>query len=59
MKCPECGGELSKKWQQQTCSNQTTVFGAMWCCSICGGAYTKTQLLRAQTPAGDSAARPA
>jgi hypothetical protein len=49
MICPECGGELSRKWNPQ---NSQTPDGKViaWNCSVCGGQFTREDLAPAPKP---------
>lgn len=36
MICPECNGEMSKKWQPKPASQATGLAIVLWACGICG-----------------------
>lgn len=41
MTCPECGGELSKKWNLQNAAKVASDKVIAWNCSVCGGEFTR------------------
>jgi hypothetical protein len=41
MTCPECGGELSKKWNLQSAERVPSDKVIAWNCSVCGGEFTR------------------
>ncbi len=48
MKCPECRGEMSKKWNPQTAVRVAPGSAVVWECSVCGHQLTQAEMKMAE-----------
>jgi len=48
--CPECGGELSKKWNPQTAAKAVSAKVIAWTCSVCGGQFSREEVASPSHP---------
>lgn len=55
MICPDCGGELSKKWNLQTAERVPSNKVIAWNCSVCGGEFTREDVAPASKVSRTSA----
>ena len=44
MICPECSGELSRKWNPQTSGKTASAKIIAWNCSVCGGEFSREEV---------------
>lgn len=47
MTCPECRGEMSKKWNPQSAVRVAPGTAVVWECSVCGCQLTQAELKQA------------
>lgn len=53
--CPECSGELSRKWNPQAAVKSASDRVIAWNCSVCGGEFTREDLAPTPKPNRNSA----
>lgn len=44
MICPQCSGEMSKKWNPQTTAKVSPGSAVVWACGVCGATLTQSEI---------------